>query len=59
MLTSVILPAVADADVVTAATTAGTAIKDTAIGVITALIPFGVAVFLLKKALPWAKSMVR
>jgi hypothetical protein len=51
--------AVADADVVTAATTAGTAIKETAIGVITALIPLGVAVFLLRKALPWAKSMVR
>lgn len=50
--------ALADADVVTAATTAGGAIKDTAIGVITALIPLGVSVFLLRRALPWAKSMV-
>lgn len=50
--------AAADADVVTAATTAGTAIKDTAIGVIGALIPLAVSVFLLRRALPWAKSMV-
>ena len=49
---------IADASVVTAASGAGTAIKDTALGVITALIPFGVSVFLLRKALPWAKSMV-
>lgn len=50
--------AAADADVVATAATAGTAIKDTAIGVITALIPLAVSVFLLRRALPWAKSMV-
>lgn len=40
------------------ATDAGTDIKDTAIAVVGALIPFGVSVYLVKKALPWAKSMI-
>jgi hypothetical protein len=50
--------AAADASVVSLATDAGTSIKDTAIGVLTVLIPLAVGVFLARKALPWAKRMV-
>lgn len=48
----------ADASVVSLATDAGTSIKDTAIGIITVLIPLAVGVYLATKALPWAKRMI-
>jgi hypothetical protein len=50
--------AVADAGAVALATDAGEGLKDTAIAVITALIPLGVGVFVARKALSWAKSFV-
>lgn len=49
----------ADAAVVGLASGAGSDIKDTAIAVVGALIPFAVSVYLVKKALPWAKSMIK
>lgn len=49
--------AAADAAVVTLATTVATAIKDTALGVITAVAPLGIAVWLSKRAIGWAKSL--
>lgn len=53
-----VLHQAADTGVVTLATDAGDSIKDTAIAVITALIPLGVGVFLARRALGWAKGMV-
>lgn len=53
-----VLQQAADTGVVTLATDAGDSIKDTAIAVITALIPLGVGVFLARRALGWAKGMV-
>lgn len=47
----------ADEDVVDLATTVATAIKDTALGVITAVAPLGIAVWLSKRAIGWAKSL--
>jgi uncharacterized membrane protein len=52
-------PQIEDTAVTALATTAGTDIKDTAIAVVGALIPFAVSVYLVKKALPWAKSMIK
>jgi len=51
--------AVADPDVVDAATDAGDSIKVTTIAVVVALIPFAIAVYLVRKALPWAKRMIK
>lgn len=48
-----------DAGAVALATDAGESLQETAIAVITALIPLGVGVFLAKKAFGWAKSFVR
>ncbi len=50
--------AAADTGVVTLASDAGTSIKDTALGIITVLIPLAVGVYLARKALPWAKRMI-
>ncbi len=50
--------AAVDSAVVDLATGAGTSIKDTAIAVLTVLIPLAVGVFLARKALPWAKRMI-
>lgn len=51
--------ATVDSDVVDAATTAGTDLKDTAIAVILVLIPMAIAVFLTAKVISWAKRFVR
>lgn len=47
----------ADAAVVTFATDLATSIKDTGLGVITVVAPLGIAVWLARRAIGWAKSL--
>jgi hypothetical protein len=50
---------VADPAAVDLASDAGENLKVTGIAIVTALLPFGVGLYLARKAFGWAKSMVR
>lgn len=50
--------ATVDSSVVTLTTTSATDMKDTALAVITAIVPLAVAVLLAMKAIPWARKFL-